>query len=105
MYPDSPMTDPVPVQHDPDRQRLSLRVEGHEAELTYHLLEAGTAVPVMVIDHTGVPEAIGGRGLAGRLVEAAFELARSRGWKVLPACSYARVWVTRHPAVSDLLAG
>lgn len=99
------MTEPVTVQHVAERQRLHLELEGWEAELTYHLLDAGAgAGQVMVIDHTGVPEAIGGRGLAGRLVQAAFELARSRGWKVLPACSYARVWVNRHPDWNDLLA-
>ena len=57
----------------------------------------------LTITHTGVPEAIGGRGIASHLVEAAFAHARSAGLKVRPACSYAAAWVERHPEVTDLL--
>lgn len=99
------MTDVSPIHHDAGRGRFCLQLDGFEAELTYHLRENTGAAATMVIDHTGVPDAIGGRGLAGRLVEAAFEHARSQGWRVLPACSYARVWVERHPEYNDMLAG
>lgn len=96
------------IQHDPARTRFHLQVDGHEAELTYHLRDgrpdAGSGGVVMVIDHTGVPAAIGGRGIAARLVQAAFDHARDAGWRVLPACSYAEVWITRHPQYSDFLA-
>lgn len=97
---------PSPIHHDPARQRFHFLSDGHEAELTYHLRDAGPGggSQVMVIDHTGVPAAIGGRGIAGRLVQAAFEHARGAGWRVLPACSYAEVWITRHPEYTDLLA-
>jgi len=94
------MTDLPPVQHDAGHQRFFLRLEGHEAELTYHLRDAA-----LVIDHTGVPEAIGGRGVASRLVQAAFEHARGQGWQVIPACSYARDWIARHPDYASLVAG
>ena len=93
------MTDLPAVLHDAARQRFHLQVEGHEAELTYQLRDG-----VMVIDHTGVPGAIGGRGVAGHLVRTAFEHARTQGWRVLPACSYAEVWAARHLDYADLLA-
>ena len=64
----------------------------------YHLEGKG-----MVITHTGVPDAIGGRGIAGELVRAAFEYAKSQGWHVRPACSYAAAWVERHPEYNQLL--
>ena len=88
------------VHHDPDARRLHTRVEGHEAELRYSL-RGGR----MVIDHTGVPDAIGGRGIAGILVKAALDLARARGWRVVPACSYSAAYVQRHPEYADLIAG
>ena len=57
---------PTPdLHHDPDAHRFSLRLDGHEAELLYSL-RGGR----MVIDHTGVPEAIGGRGIAATMVKA-----------------------------------
>jgi predicted GNAT family acetyltransferase len=51
-----------------------------------------------------VPAEVGGRGIAAALVEAAVNTARAEGWKVVPACSYAAVWMRRHPAYQDLLA-
>ena len=88
------------VHHYPDARRLHTRVEGHEAELRYSL-RGGR----MVIDHTGVPDAIGGRGIAGILVKAALDLARARGWRVVPACSYSAAYVQRHPEYADLIEG
>ena len=88
------------VHHDPDARRLHTRVEGHEAELRYSLRDGR-----MVIDHTGVPDGIGGRGIAGILVKAALDLARARGWRVVPACSYSAAYVQRHPEYADLIEG
>ena len=88
------------VHNDPDARRLHTRVEGHEAELRYSLRDGR-----MVIDHTGVPDAIGGRGIAGILVKAALDLARARGWRVVPACSYSAAYVQRHPEYADLIEG
>ena len=86
------------VHHDPDARRLHTRVEGHEAELRYSLRDGR-----MVIDHTGVPEAIGGRGVAAALVRAALDHARAQGWRVVPACSYSAAYVQRHPEYADLI--
>lgn len=87
------------VRHDASAHRFEILVDGSLCELDY-TLEHG----VMTITHTGVPEAVGGRGLAGALVRAAMETARAQGWKVVPACSYASVWVQRHPEYDDLRA-
>lgn len=93
------MNDPSPVRHDPAGHRFVLEADGHQAVASYRLLGDR-----MTIDHTLVPQAIGGRGLAGRLVQAAFDHARAEGWKVVPECSYARTWLERHPGYADLLA-
>lgn len=93
------MTGNPDIHHDPARQRFHLEVDGQVAELAYHRQDGR-----MVIDHTGVPAAIGGRGLAGELVKAAFDHARAQGWRVVPACAYAATWVERHPGYADLLA-
>jgi predicted GNAT family acetyltransferase len=90
---------PFAIQHDRAAHRFETQVDGAECELDYTLTAA-----VMTITHTGVPSEVGGRGIASALVQAAFEAARSEGWKVVPECSYAAVWIGRHPEYRDLCA-
>ena len=87
------------VQHDRSARRFHTTVDGADCELDYSL-----AARVMTITHTGVPAAVGGRGIASALVQAALDAARSEGWKVVPACSYAQQYIQRHPEVADLIA-
>ena len=87
------------IHHDGKARRFATRVDGVEAHLDYEL-SGGT----MTITHTIVPSEIGGRGIAGQLVSAAFEAARDAGWKVRAQCSYAAGWAQKHPEVSDLIA-
>ncbi len=88
-----------PIQHDADGHRFTTVVDEVTAHVEYEL-----AGDVMTLTHTVVPSAIGGRGIAGALVKAAFDHARSQGWKVLPQCSYADSWMQKHPDYSDLRA-
>ncbi|MFT4249703.1 MAG: GNAT family N-acetyltransferase [Pseudomonas sp.] len=87
------------VRHEPARFRFVIEVDGHEAVLDYRLA-GGT----MAILHTGVPEPIGGRGIAASLTEAVLALARSNGWRVRPECSYSLAYFKRHREHRDLLA-
>lgn len=59
---------------------------------------------VLTTEHTLVPPEIGGRGIAGKLVEALIADARVQGWKIVPECSYVAVAFKRHPEWADLLA-
>ncbi len=88
------------IQHDPASGVFSTTVDGEVAVLEYNR-EANH----IVILHTGVPDAIGGRGIAGELVRAAFEYAKAQGWHVRPRCAYAAAWVERHPEYNELLLG
>jgi predicted GNAT family acetyltransferase len=87
------------VHHDPVARRFTTVVEGLEAEVTYHY-----DGDILVINHTGVPRLVEGRGIASELVRAAFEFARGAGIRVRPACSYAALWVQKHKQYGDLLA-
>ena len=86
------------IQHDPVTGVFTTQVDGEVAVLEYR--REGDQ---MVIVHTGVPDAIGGRGIAGELVQAAFEYAKAQGWHVRPKCAYAAGWVERHPEYNQLL--
>ncbi len=87
------------IHHDSSAQRFTTRVDGVDSLLDYRL--AGS---VMTITHTGVPAAVGGRGIAAALTQSALDVARANGWQVVPACSYAAAWIERHPEYADLLA-
>jgi hypothetical protein len=87
------------VQHQPENERFAVVADGEEAVVDYRIEDG-----VMSITHTGVPEAIGGRGIAGDLVRAAFDFARAEGLKVRPLCSYAETWSRRHADYADVLA-
>lgn len=86
------------IEHDAAANRFQTVVDGQRAVLDYQL-DAG----VMVITHTGVPEAIGGRGIAAQLTRYALDHARAAGWKVVPACAYAATFMQRHGEYADLL--
>ncbi len=87
------------VSHEPSSQRFVINTNGEQCVLDYRL-----EGDVMTITHTGVPSSLSGRGLAGNMTRAAFEAARTEGWKVVPACSYAAGWVEKHAEFKDLLA-
>jgi uncharacterized protein len=76
-------------------------IEGHEdiGRLTW--VERGGA---RIATHTLVPPAIGGRGVAAKLVEAMVADAREQGFKIVPQCSYVDVAFRRHPEWADLRA-
>lgn len=86
------------IEHDESRGRFHTEVDGHLGVLDYQLSN-GT----MIIQHTGVPAAVAGRGIAAQLTRQALDTARQRGWRVLPLCSYAVAYIARHPDYQDLL--
>lgn len=80
------------VEHLSEEKRFVCRSAGHEAELTYRL--RGDR---LVLVHTGVPDELGGQGVAADLVRAALEVARADGLTVVPLCPFARDWMKEHP--------
>lgn len=90
------MTD---IHHDAAHHRFVTEVDGHAGYVEYVSFAGG-----ITITHTIVPQEIGGRGIAGALVKAALEHARDAGWKVVPECSYADIWMKRHPEFDVLRA-
>lgn len=60
--------------------------------------------PVRVAEHTLVPRAFEGRGIAAQLVDALIADAKSEGFRVEPQCSYVAAQFRRHPDWAELLA-
>jgi predicted GNAT family acetyltransferase len=82
----------IEIEHDTTAHRFTTTVDGQRAVLDYTL-----AADVMTITHTEVPGPIEGRGIAAQLTRQALAAARERGWRVVPACSYAAAYIARHP--------
>ena len=93
------MPPPFAIEHLPAQGRFQALVDGARCEADYRLHDG-----VMTITHTGVPQHLEGRGIAGAMVQAALDHARSHGLKVAPLCSYARAYMQRHPETLSLLA-
>lgn len=80
------------VVDDTGSHRFRYEEDGVEAELVYR-----AAPGRLTLVHTGVPDALGGRGIGGRLVRAAVERAVRTGETIAPGCPYARAWLEKHP--------
>ena len=87
------------IEHQAERGRFQVVVEGHVCVTEYRL-----AGGVLAITHTEVAPELGGRGIAGALMEAVLAYATAQGLKVSPLCSYARSYMQRHPETQSLLA-
>ena len=86
------------VQHDLKTHRFQLPSAEGEARLAYRVVDADT----LEFFSTYVEPGRRGRGLAAEVVRAALDYARSEGKRVIPACSYVRAYLSRHPEYADL---
>jgi uncharacterized protein len=86
------------VTDNPSESRLEIHEDGELAELLYR-----TRAGRLILVHTEVPDALGGRGLGGQLVRAAIDKAAHDGMTVVPLCPFARGWLERHPAEAGMV--
>jgi hypothetical protein len=92
------MSEPTVVDA-PERSRFEISADGTPAGFAAYLLRG----EVITFTHTGIDDAVEGRGLGGRLVRAALDEARARGLAVRPACPFVRAWIAKHPGYLDLV--
>lgn len=80
--------------------RYVARVAGFpEAEMTFS--KAGEEI--LIIDHTGVPAELGGKGVGKALVEHMVMDVRERGLKIIPLCPFTRATLEKHREWQDVL--
>jgi predicted GNAT family acetyltransferase len=91
----------VEREHSGDRGRYVVRLDAdNTAEMTYRRVEPG----VIAIDHTYVPRAFRGAGIAEQLVLAGITDARAESQHIVPLCSYVAAQFRRHPEWEGLRA-
>jgi len=77
--------------------RFELELEGGLAFIDYRRVGR-----TLWLNHAEVPLALGGRGVGSTLVRQALELIRSRGERLVPACSFVAWFIREHPEYADL---
>lgn len=79
------------ITHNPSTKRFETVVDGITAYVEYQEYPGG-----LDLVHTIVPKPIGGKGIAAALVKHALDYAQSNSLKIIPTCSYIRIYVDRH---------
>ena len=82
------------VEHNVEAGRFEIHEDGQLAFLQY---ERNADSVVMV--HTEVPKALGGRGVGTLLAKTALEWARAEGIPVVATCPFVRKYMREHPAL------
>ena len=80
------------VTHIPEKNKLITEVDGSSAWVEYVIYE-----DYLNIIHTYVPSELRGQGIASALVEATYKYALENNLKPQATCSYAVMWLNRHP--------
>jgi uncharacterized protein len=88
------------IRHEPSARRFATEVAGATAFISYRELSG----KVLDFDHTFVPSAARGGGIASQLTSHALHYARDGGYKVVPSCPFVAAYIERHGEFRDLLA-
>lgn len=93
------MSDVLEVIHNAEDQRYEGWLDG----VRVGLADARVRGDIVVMSHTEVDSAYGGRGFAAEIVAFALDDIRAQGRRVKPVCPYVARYIERHPDYQDLL--
>lgn len=80
--------------------RYVARITGIDAEGEITFTRRGEGI--VSADHTGVPEAMAGKGVAGKLLNFMLDDARTNHFRIIPICPFVRGQYEKHPEWADL---
>ena len=75
--------------------------ETDTGEMTYSRISPSR----IIVDHTGVPESLGGRGVGSALARHVVAEARAKGFTIVPLCPFLKAQAERHPDWADVIEG
>ncbi len=81
------------------QSRFELPLNGELAYADYQRLPDR-----LIISHVFTPPALRGGGVASQLMQAIVQQAQQERLRIQPICSYAAIWMKRHPEHEALLA-
>ncbi|MEW4449608.1 GNAT family N-acetyltransferase [Qipengyuania sp. JC766] len=94
----------VTIRHEVRDNGGRYVAEPADSDSRGHLDWEPRGTDVRIATHTIVPREIGGRGIAGQLVDALVADAREQGFKIDPQCSYVAAKFDDNPEWADLRA-
>jgi predicted GNAT family acetyltransferase len=62
-----------------------------------------TGKNTVIIDHTFVDDSLRGQGIAGNLIDLAYDTIKESGRKAVPSCAYAVSWFQNNPDKTDIV--
>lgn len=80
------------IEHNVELSKFSTIEEGLEAYVEYRIANGE-----LDILHTYVPPQLEGRGIASKIVAAAYDWALKEHLTPIATCPYAKAWLQRHP--------
>jgi uncharacterized protein len=83
---------PEDVTDNRDAQQFELQQDGHLALLSYNRQPDS-----IVLVHTEVPPELRGRRVGTTLVQGALKIVNAERLRVVPACSFVRAYLGKHP--------
>lgn len=86
------------VKIDNGRKRFYTEIDGEEAYLDYSI-EGNT----IDFQHTYTPRKLRGKGIAGMVVEFAFEYAKKNNLKVIPTCPFIPAFLEKNEKYKELV--
>ncbi len=91
----------ITLEDNGSKGRYVARIAGFpEAEMTFSRVSPSR----IIVDHTGVPDELRGKGVGQALVKNLVEDARARGFKVIPLCPFTKAQLERHPEWQDIVS-
>ncbi|MDO8378566.1 GNAT family N-acetyltransferase [Phenylobacterium sp.] len=90
--------DDLTVIMNTDTHRFEVTLGAETAFAEYKL--AGDSI---IFPHTVVPEAFGGKGVGGKLVQAGLAYAREHRLWVRPTCPFFHAYIAKRPELHELV--
>ncbi|HEY0212134.1 MAG TPA: GNAT family N-acetyltransferase [Paenirhodobacter sp.] len=91
----------ISYQDQPTKGRYVARVDGIDAEGELTISKVSDVL--IIADHTYVPDAQRGNGVASALVDRLITDARAKGQRIVPLCPFVRAQALRHPEWADVI--
>lgn len=58
---------------------------------------------MIIVDHTGVPDSLRGKGVGAALAQRVVDDAREKGYKIMPLCPFFKATALKHPDWADVV--